>query len=243
MPEVTLNLLHWDDGKVTPYGKGGFKLVEKRSTSGEGDIYISGRPSGELDAVTLDLPGWRAVARCYRPVAGQQVKFHMFAWSLKEVSRPHKWNTGYSLAEMAALTGFASEEILKRNGLGNEWDLKEGMFIHLPCYEGSYRLEDGDTIKWLAETFAYGSAAELAKLNGMFDPSGLEDLDEIKLPGWNYFYAPPCDTLEQIDAVFGLPAGSSRRVGRVHHPDPRTPYESETIAVPTEEFVKAYLEA
>ena len=113
---------------------------------------------------------------------------------------------------------------------------------HLPCYEASYRLEYGDTIKWLAETFAYGSAEELAKLNGIFDPTGLEDLDQIKLPGWNYFYARPDDTLEQIDAVFGLTPGSSRTVGRVHHPDPRIPYESETIAVPTEEFVKAYRE-
>ena len=242
MPEVTLKLLLWDDGVVTPFGKGGVKLAEKRSTSADGDIRISGRPSDERDAVVLDLPGWRALARCYRPLPGQQVKFHMFAWRLKEASRAHKWDTGDSLAKMAVLTGFAPQEILKRNGLTSEWDLKEGMLIHLPCYEASYRLEYGDTVKWLAETFAYGSAEELAKLNGIFDPSGLEDLDQIKLPGWNYFYARPDDTLEQIDAVFGLTPGSSRTVGRVHHPDPRIPYESETIAVPTEEFVKAYRE-
>lgn len=242
MPEATLNLLHWDPGMATPAEGGGFGLVEKRSTSSDGDIHVAGRPSDELDAVMLDLPGWRAVARCYRPLAGQHVTFHMAAWRLKEASRPHTWDSQRSLAEMAERTGFAPEQILERNGLASEWGLKDGIFINLPSYSGSYHLEYGDTVDWLAKEFAYGNPGELAKLNGMFDPSGLADLDEIKLPGWHFMYALPGDTLEQIDEMFGLPAGSCRTVGRVHHPDPDTPFASETIAVPTQEFVRTYLE-
>jgi hypothetical protein len=238
LPEVRVNLLHWDAHITTPYGRGGFRLVEKRTTSSDGDIFSPKRPSGELDAVTLDLPGWRALARCYRPLRGQQVRFHMFAWRLKESSRPHNWDSKHSLAHISALTGFASGEILKRNGLASERDLKEGMPIHLPCYEASYRLEDGETIEWLAETFGYESPAQLAMANGLLDSSALEDLDLMKIPGWHYFYALSGDTLEQIDSLFGLPAGCSRVVDTVHHPDPRIPYESEPIAAPTKEFVE-----
>ena len=116
------------------------------------------------------------------------------------------------------------------------------MRISLPCYAATYRMEPGDTFEWLAEAFAYSGVEELARLNGLDDPSQLDGGVDISLPGWHFFYARPGDALERIDEMFGLPPGWSRTVGRVHHPDPRLPYESETIAMPTEGFVKARIE-
>jgi len=240
VPEVMLNLFHWDAKLATPYGKGGFGLVEQRHTDGHGSIHAPHRPSGELEAVTLYRPGWRAVARCVRPLPGQRVQFHMRVWRLKEDAVPYTWRTVDTLENMASLAGCLPEDILKRNRLGDPKALRKGMHISLPCYAAAYRMEPGDTFEWLAESFSYSSVEELAKLNGLGAPSELDGGADILLPGWHFFYARRGDTLEQIDKMFGLPLGWSRTVGRVHHPDPRLPYESETIAVPTDGFVKAH---
>ncbi len=63
---------------------------------------------------------------------------------------------------------------------------------------------------------------------------------DIILPGWHFFYARGGESLEEFDAMFGLPSGCSRTVGRVHHPDARLPLACETVAVPTLGFVKQY---
>jgi|LGVE01.1.fsa_nt_gb hypothetical protein len=102
-------------------------------------------------------------------------------------------------------------------------------------------MEPGDTPEWLAKAFAYPGMEELAKLNGLIDPSKLHSGMKIWLPGWYFFYARRGDTLEHIDELFGLPKGSSRTVGKVHHPDPSRFHECETIAVPSKMFVKTYM--
>jgi hypothetical protein len=115
------------------------------------------------------------------------------------------------------------------------------MQITLPCWAATYRLEGTDTAEWLAHAFSYTDPDELCRANQVRDPSELYEAREIALPGWHFFYARPGDLLERIDAMFGLPAGCSRAVGRVHHPDARLPYAGETVAVPTREFAKTHL--
>jgi hypothetical protein len=244
MTEVKLNLFRWNPKLVMPYGKGYFKLVEEKYTGSHGIAHWPNRPSDELEAVTIHLPGWRANARCFRPLPGQRVRFHIFAWQLKNKDFvPYTWKINDTLEEMALLTGIASQDILKSNALTDPNALKGGMLIDLPCYAAVYRMENGDTFEWLAEAFSYPSVEELAKFNGLLDPSKLKGLTEILLPGWHFFYARKGDSLEKIDTMFSLPSGSSRTVGRVHHPDPRLPYKSETIAVPTNAFVKNYIKS
>jgi hypothetical protein len=240
MPEVTLKLFRWDPGLTTPYGSGGFRLVEQRRTDVNGALHAPGRPSDELEAVVVHLPGWRAVARCFRPLPGQRVRFHIRAWKQSEGVIPYTWKASDTLAGMAPLTSYTAGDILQCNMLADPADLMAGMRIGLPCYEARYRLEPRDTLEWLAEAFAYSGIEELANLNGVGDPSELYDGRDIRLPGWYFLYARHGDSLEQIDEIFGLPLGWSPTVGRVHHPDPRLPYESETIAVPGEGFVSAH---
>jgi hypothetical protein len=244
MTEVKLNLFRWDPKLFTPYGQGDFNLVEEKYTGSQGSAHWPNRTSNELEAVTVSLPGWRTIARCFRPLPGQLVRFQMFAWQLKKKDFvQYEWKQNDVLGEMALLTGFAPQDILKSNGLIDSTDLKVGMLVDLPCYAAAYHMEYGDSLEWLAEAFAYPSVEELAKFNGFLDSSKLKAVPEILLPGWHFFYARKGDSLEKIDEIFSLPSGSSRTVGRVHHPDPRLPYESETIAVPTNAFVENYIKS
>jgi hypothetical protein len=231
IPEAMLNLFRWHPKKELMY------LVERQYTDGHGAIHDSNRPSGELEAVTLNLPGWRAVARCFRPLAGQRVRFHMRAWQLKEDAVPYVWKKGDTLEDVALLTGHGPHVILDRNGLADASALTPGTRIKLPCFAAMYWLEPGDTLEWLAEAFGYSGIKELAEL-GKLDLDQFDGGEAVLLPGWHFFYARPDDSLDRIDKMFEVPRGSSRTVGRVHHPDPRLPYESETIAVPTKKFVK-----
>jgi hypothetical protein len=233
LPEAPLNIFHWDPKLHTPYGHGGFALVDKRYTNGEGIVHDTHRPSGEKEAVCLELPGWRAVAHCFRPLGGQLVRIYMRAWQLKGTTLGYSWRLNDTLDQIVQLTGSKSEDILRDNGLADPSELKPGITIGLPCFEAAYRMEPGDTFEWLAESFGYESVEELAKLSNVRDITSWDGNSDIMLPGWHFFYAPRDASLEDIDDQFGLPHGSTRTVGRVHHPDPRLPYEGETIAVPT----------
>lgn len=237
LSQAALNLLRWDSGAPTPYGDGGFRLTEQHHTDGNGVVHKTNCPSNELVAVTLHLAGWRAVARCFRPLPGQRVRFQMNAWRLSEAVVRYTWKETDVLEDMALLTGRSPGAILDQNRLTDPSELSAGMSINLPCYEASYRLERGDSFNWLARAFAYASDTELAKLNGVSDLAELARSAVIRLPGWHFFYARQGDTLERLDALFALPVGWSRTVGRVHHPDSRLPYIWETIAVPTKDFV------
>jgi hypothetical protein len=238
LPETRLNLLRWDPELRTPRGLGGFTRLKQLITDGQGVCHVPNLRSEELDAITLDLIGRRAVARCYRAQPGQPVRLQIPAWKLREDEVRFTWNAVDTLEGIAALCGHEPREILARNRLREASDLTAGMQIRLPCYAAAYHLAEGDTPAWLAEQFGYGDVETLAVVLGVGDPADL-DLDrDIPLPGWHFFYARPGDSLDRIDALFGLPSGASRPVGRVHHPDPGVPFESETIAVPNKKFGK-----
>jgi hypothetical protein len=231
MPEARLNLFRYDPGAATPNGSGGFVLIEHKYTNGDGVVQDAHRPSGEREAVVLDMPGWRAVARCFKPLGGQHVRLFMRAWRLRKGAMSTVWRKGDRLDQMALLTGHSEQEVLSANRLADASDLKPGMSIRLPCYAATYRMEDGDTFEWLAKAFDYASARELAKLNGVRNLAALGGKD-IALPGWHFFTARQDESLRVLDKLFGLPAGSSRTVGRAYHADRDLPYEGETIAIP-----------
>ena len=68
----------------------------------------------------------------------------------------------------------------------------------------------------------YGRDAKgLAEANGLRDVADLDGGAGIRLPDWNFYYAQEDDTLDEFDATFGLPKGSSTTVGRAFHPDLR----------------------
>jgi LysM repeat protein len=241
IPEAKVNFYRWDAKIRTSQGKGGFQLVDQNYTNGQGAIHFPGRPSDELEAVTLDSPGWRAVSRCFRPLSGQRVRFHLRARKLEKDALRYTWKEGDNLVSLAVLTGRTPEELLQYNKLNQPSDLYPGMTIRLPCYLAAYHMEPGDTFEWLAKAFAYINVKELATLNGLEDPAELDGGMGIKLPGWYFFYAQHGLSLDRVDQMFELPTGSSRTVGRVHHPDRRLPYGAETIAVPTKAFVKSHM--
>ncbi len=192
LPEVVVQIYHWDPTVETPYGHGGFRLDDQKYTDGNGCVQISNRPSGELEAYVVKRQDSRAVVRCLRPLAGQNVRLHMRVWPMKK-------------------------------------ERKRGTLTY---YNAIYYLEPWDTLDWVAKTFGYRDAKRLAHVNGYADVSELEKHPGIKLPDWHFFYAGEKFTLENFDAMFRLPKGSSVTVGKTFHPDKRLPYPGEVVAVP-----------
>lgn len=236
LPEIMVDILHWDALAKTPYGTGGFRLDDRLFTDGSGCIQVPKRPSGELEAYVVRQPGLRAVVRCLRPMAGQNVRMHMRAWPLERDKVRIEWKRGDKLHIVAQRTGHSFEDILRLNRLRNSAEPKPGMRINLPCYVASYQLEPWDNFDWVGKTFGYRDARGLAEVNGLRDMAHLDGGMAIKLPDWNFYYAQENDTLEKFDNMLGLPKGSSMTVGRVFHPDPRLPYAGETVAAPTPFF-------
>jgi hypothetical protein len=240
IPEAALKIFHWDPRLPTPSGNGGMRFVLQRFTSGAGVVHEPGRPSDELEAVLLARPGWASAARCFRPLPGQPVRIHLRTWQLKKDARPYTWRTGDTLENIALLTGFSPQTILRQNKLKSPTQLKRGKIIQLPCYTASYWLGGNDTPEQVVTAFGYKGVEEITKLNKGWSRAGLDGSRAIRLIGWHFVYARPGDTLKNLDKQFKLPAGACRIVGQVYHPDPRLPYESEVIAVPTEEFAKKH---
>ena len=230
IPEAQLNFFRWDSGASTRSATGGFIFIEQQYTNGDGVVQDAHRPSGEREAVVLEMPGWRAVARCFKPLGGQHVRLFMRAWRLRKAQMQYIWQKGDRLNQIALLTGHSEEEILSANQLATAADIKMGMTIHLPCYAATYHMESGDTFEWLAKTFGYADDKELASLNGVRDLAALGG-KEIELPGWYFFYARRNESLQALDKQFRLAKGSARTIGRVFHADPDLPYEGETIAL------------
>lgn len=100
----------------------------------------------------------------------------------------------------------------------------------LTCFHATYRMEPGDTFDWVAKTFGFRGAADLAEANGVRDLAVVSG--DIALPGWYYLHAGAGDRLAGFDKRFGLRRGSARTVGRVHHPDPGAALPGEVIALP-----------
>ena len=232
VPEAMLNFFRLNPAKATPSDLGGFDLNETRFTDRDGVINDPRRPAGVQEAVSVHLPGWRAVARCFRPLAGQHMRLFIRLWPLRPDTAPYTWRQGDRLEEIASLTGHPPGRILTVNGLADASQLKPGAEIRLPCYNADYHMEPGDTYEWLAGSFGYSSAQELARDNGVNDLAEMAGDRGVSLPGWRFFYARRDEWLPGLDEMFRLPAGSARTVGRVHHADPRLPYAGETIALP-----------
>lgn len=241
LAEAMVNIWHWDPKFITPYGTGGFRLDDQQWTRGDGSIHVQERPSGELEAFTVHLPGWRVVPHCLRPLAGQQVRWHMRAWPLTPDSIQYEWKKGDTLNQMAQLTGHAEEDILRLNGLSEASDLNSEMWITLPCYTTTYRPEPWDNLDRVGRAFGYEDAGGLADASGLGDLSEYDGSTDLGLPDWHFFYAREHDTLETIDETFGLPKGSAITVGRVFRPDPQVLFPGETVAVPTPSFAEALL--
>jgi hypothetical protein len=228
LPETRVNVFRWEP----KYNGGGFVLDDQAYTDGQGLATFRGRPAGELEAVALDMPGWRATPRAFRSLPGQQARFHLFAWPLKDDSLRYTWQPGDDLDRMARAVGRDPGAILAANRLPSPAALRPGMAISLPCYAATYTLEPGDSFKELALQFGFEGPEELAKANGLPDVSALKRGLEIVLPGWYYFIAGRGDTLESMDKLLNLRPGSARTVGRTYRPHRQWLYEGEVVALP-----------
>jgi hypothetical protein len=107
----------------------------------------------------------------------------------------------------------------------------------MPTYVAMYQPEPWDTLDWIGKTYGYKNAAGLAKVNGV-DVDDLMKLPAIRLPDWHFMVSEEGYTLEKFDAMFNLPKGSSRPVGKVYHPHPRLPYPGEAVAIPDNRFAE-----
>jgi hypothetical protein len=238
IPEAMVEILKWDPKLQTPYGTGGLKVDKRIYTSGDGIVQAQSRPSNNLEALVIRHRGFRAVARCFKPLAGQNVRVHMRAWPLQDDTINYKWKIGDDVSEIAELTGHTVSELLRINNLKDPSVLKPGMQILLPCYTAMYNMEQWDNLDWLGKAFGYKDAKGLAEVNGFKDMKQLSRAPALMLPGWKFFFAREKDTLEKIDSMFDLKKGSSITVGRVFHPDSRIPYPGETIAVPIDKSTR-----
>ncbi len=241
MAERVVNFFRWDEKTSTPYGAGGFVKAEQKYTDGNGTVHDPARTSNILEAITVGIMGRASVAKCFRALPGQIVRHEIRTWALEKTKRDYTWASKDTLDSIAGLTGIKGAEILKTNGLGDSGSVKAGSKISLPCYAASYQMERGDSFEWLIRAFAYENSEELSRVNNLITLAEWDGKENIRLPGWHFFYARKGDSLKLIDSLFNLPPGSSRTLGRVHHPHAPIPFESEIIAVPTEEFVKKHI--
>jgi hypothetical protein len=156
-------------------------------------------------------------------------------WRLVESEVPYTWKRGDTLKSIAALTGFSTAKLLQKNGMKSTEEMPQGKKILLPCYAASVWLEPGLTLDTIAQRFAY-TLKELIAANGVRTAEELEAQGQVRLTGWNLFYARKGDTLSSLGKLFGLPKGSSRTMNKVYQREPEATFEFEAVAVPTEEF-------
>lgn len=231
LPEMRVNILHWDEKVRTPYGMGGFRLDDSHFTDVDGNIKLTGRRSGELEAFLARAPGRRSVVRCLRPLPGQKIRLHLRCWPLQRDLRPYLWQERDSVEAIVNLCGCSSKEFLEVNHLVTGDRIEANSRVILPCWAATYRLEPWDTLEWLARRFRY-SVGALAEANHT-DPRKIASGGiDIKLPGWHFFFARESDTLDSLDTMFQLPKGSVITVGRCYHAWERLPFVGEVIAVP-----------
>ncbi|MEO5881093.1 MAG: hypothetical protein ABIQ06_01645 [Caldimonas sp.] len=243
----TLSVQVVDGGTNRPLGKREVQVLRwnaraaslqpdvRLRTDGSGWTRPTQRASDELEACVVTLPGYRVAARCFRPLAGQKLRLHLRAWPLPAAMTPYRWRKGDDLKRIAELCGHPPETLLALNQLESARGFKTGLRVILPCWAASYRLETWDTWEAVAASFGYKNAKGLAKALGV---RSLAAMTEATLPDWSFFVAREGDRLTAIDAMFGLPKGSARIVGRVHHPDPDRPFAGETLAIPTPRFAE-----
>lgn len=135
-PETLVRALHWTGGAFTP--------ADQRHTDGHGVAEFPHRPADELEAAVLDRPGWRATPRAFRPMPGQQARFHLVAWPLKKVHFPTNIDRPAYLAtyrleppddfeSVAQRFGFRdTDDLARANGLASAAELRREMILRLP---------------------------------------------------------------------------------------------------------------
>jgi len=169
-------------------------------------------------------PGYRAVVRCIRPLAGQSVRVHMRLWPLVRDLRPYEWRKEDTVAALSKLCGCTEQEFLETNHLAAGAPIPPGSRVILPCWSAVYRLDPWDTLERVAKAFGFKNIKELARLTRA-DLSAMQSgAADIRLPGWHFVYAREGDTLDAIEQQFRLPSGSALTVGRCYHPWPRLPF-------------------
>jgi len=232
LPKTRVDLFRYDPSFSTPYGQGGFRLDVSRYTDRYGNLKVPGRPAGQVEAYLAKAPGYRAVARCARPLPGQLVRIHIRLWPLSRDLRPYVWRGEDTVPSLSRLCGCTEQEFLDTNHLAPGAPISPGSRMILPCWSAVYRLEPWDRLEWVARNFGCKNVKELARLTRL-EPSALEGgAVDIRVPGWHFVYAREGDTLDALDRQFELPKGSAVIVGRCYRPWPRLPYPGEAVALP-----------
>jgi hypothetical protein len=232
LPEVRVNIWHWDAELFERDPSRGFQLDDQVWTGGDGSFVQSKRPAEELEAVSAYLPGWRITPRCYRPLPGEPVRMHLRAWRMQPTKVRYAWKKRDRLEAMAFRCGLEVEEILQINGLEDPEVLNAGMTIHLPCYAGALWLDSWDTPQDIAKRFRFKDEEMLARINGLRDLGEYDSSLEMQLPGWYFFHAGINDTLETFDRIFGLPDGSCVPAGRTYRPSSGYLFIGEVVGIP-----------
>ncbi len=227
-----IEVWHFIPAPQGPDAPGAFRRAERLYTGPDGGARAPKRPSGELEAVTIALSGWRVAPRCYRPLPGQPVRLTLRAWPLKPSTRSFRWPRAAVLAEMAVRCGTGAQDILARNGLRDAAALRPGSKIELPCFAGELRPALRETPQLIAKRFGATNLRKLARANGLKDLAEHDSSRELVLPGWHLFHALAGDTLETFDEIFRLRPGSAVAVDRVYRPRPGLLYAGEVVAVP-----------
>lgn len=230
MGKVPLKVWRWDDDAGGPGGPGGVAQASTYTTDEHGTIHDATREPNHLEVVTLDQPGWKMVPRCFRPLPAQPVRLALTAWPLKPseveylVGKADTWST------LAQRAGHPESVLRENNGKKAGDEAPVGSKIRLPCWAAMHHGEAGESDDTTAKAYGFRDAAELAARNGKKDLR--EFAGSIPLPGWSFFHARKGERLEDLDAQFGLPEGSSRTTGRVHRPRAGGLYPGEIVAVP-----------
>jgi hypothetical protein len=233
LPEAIVELWRWDDAIRTPYGVGAFVMDGQHYTNGNGVIQLDGLRANHLHWYTVRMPGWRIASRCLRPLPNQMVRLHMRAWKMTLDMFRYTWQDHDVLDDIAGLTNLEPHDILKMNNLVSSSQLSTGMTISLPCYQGTYRPENWETLDAIARRFGLKDSQVLADVNGLHDIKAYDGAADLKLPHWRFFHARNDDSLGWFDEHFGLPSNSTVPVHRVYRPRGDALLPGEVVAVPT----------
>jgi hypothetical protein len=238
LPETMVELWRWDRGVGTPYGPGDFVLDGHHYTNGHGVVELHDLQAQGVQWYTVSKPGWRVAPRCLRPLPQQPVRLHMRAWRMRGDRFRYRWQAHDMLDELAQLTHIDVPEILQMNRIASASQIRLGMEITLPCYQGTYRPESWEKLGDVAVRFGFKDVKALADSSGLRDIKAYRAAVDLKLPQWLFFIARARDSLKAFDRQFGLPARSTRPAHRVYRPREGALLPGEVVAVPTARFAE-----
>ena len=232
LQETIVELWRWDEGAKTSFSLGDFVRESHHYTNSDGIVQVNGLQAEMLWWYTARKPGWRIAPRCLRPLAQQPVRLHMAAWRMQDETFKYTWKTNDTLDDLAQFTHFTVQEILKLNRISSAKHLVPGMDVTLPCYQGTYRPESGETLVSIAKRFGLKGLKELAAVNDLHDIKSYHGEADLKLGKWRFLHARSGDRLEGIDTQFNLPRDSTVPVHRVYRPHEGALLPGEVVAVP-----------